>query len=488
MLTSGNVSDEPIAHRDDDAAARLAPARRRLPHPRPRRSAPASTTRWCASPGDASCRSAAPAGTRPSRCRWRSTCARPVLGCGAEQKNDDLRWRRGGGRSCPRTSATWRTPRRCAPTPTPSPTSGACSTSRPQVVAHDLHPEYLSTKYALDRDDLEPVGVQHHHAHVASCLAEHGGAPDDPPVLGVAYDGTGWGPDGTVWGGELLLASLDRVPARRAPGDRSALPGGAAAVREPWRMAAAWLGASGPDARGGPAARRPLGRRGRAGRRRRGRLRDLERRAAVRRGGRAARRPRHHRPTRARPRSSSSSASTPTSAAPTRSTSPATACRGGRAGRGRRRGPARRRRRRPDRRPLPPRARRRHGRAPSPRPPASTGSARPPSPAGSSSTPCCSSASAPGWRPPACGSSCHDPRAVHRRRDQPRPGRRGRVRPARPRDGGRTDDPRTLTRDGRGGGVRAGGSAATHRALATTPSAIATPATPWPRASTAAGG
>ena len=75
----------------------------------------------------------------------------------------------------------------------------------PALVAHDLHPEYLSTKYALERDGVELVGVQHHHAHLAACLAEHG---EQGPAVGAIFDGTGYGPDGTVWGGELLLGDL----------------------------------------------------------------------------------------------------------------------------------------------------------------------------------------------------------------------------------------------------------------------------------------
>jgi hydrogenase maturation protein HypF len=101
------------------------------------------------------------------------------------------------------------------------------------VVAHDLHSEYLSTKWALEQD-AQLVGVQHHHAHAAACLAEHG---EEGPALALVFDGTGLGTDGTFWGGELLrcdlagferLAHLDPVP----------LPGGEAAIREPWRMAA----------------------------------------------------------------------------------------------------------------------------------------------------------------------------------------------------------------------------------------------------------
>ncbi|HYA68260.1 MAG TPA: carbamoyltransferase HypF, partial [Acidimicrobiales bacterium] len=105
----------------------------------------------------------------------------------------------------------------------------------PGVVAHDLHLGYLSTKWALD-SDLEPWPVQHHHAHVASCMVEHGRGD---PVLGVAFDGLGLGPDGTMWGGEFLIADLagfERVGHLRTV----ALPGGEAAVVEPWRMALSW--------------------------------------------------------------------------------------------------------------------------------------------------------------------------------------------------------------------------------------------------------
>lgn len=106
----------------------------------------------------------------------------------------------------------------------------------PELVVHDLHPEYLSSKFAEDLD-LPQIGVQHHHAHVAACLAEHGRTDR---VLGIAYDGLGWGPDGTLWGGELLACDLDGYE-RLGHLATVALPGGAAAIREPWRMALAWL-------------------------------------------------------------------------------------------------------------------------------------------------------------------------------------------------------------------------------------------------------
>ena len=97
----------------------------------------------------------------------------------------------------------------------------------PELIAHDLHPEYLSTKYALDHPDAEPVGVQHHHAHIASCLADN---DEDGPVIGVAFDGTGFGPDGTIWGGEFLIADLATAQRGGCLGGLP-MPGGAAAIR-----------------------------------------------------------------------------------------------------------------------------------------------------------------------------------------------------------------------------------------------------------------
>jgi hydrogenase maturation protein HypF len=114
----------------------------------------------------------------------------------------------------------------------------------PAVVAHDLHPENLSTKFALELD-LPTCGVQHHHAHVASCLVEHGRTA---PVLGLAFDGMGYGTDGTMWGGEFLVADLDgfvRVGHLRAV----TMPGGVASIREPWRMGLTWATQAGVAAR-----------------------------------------------------------------------------------------------------------------------------------------------------------------------------------------------------------------------------------------------
>ena len=108
---------------------------------------------------------------------------------------------------------------------------------------HDLHPDYLSTGYALEREGVELIGVQHHHAHLAACLAEHAWSER---AVGAIYDGSGLGSDGTVWGGEILvgdLAASHRVAHLRPV----RLPGGDAAVREPWRMACAWLAEAAGD-------------------------------------------------------------------------------------------------------------------------------------------------------------------------------------------------------------------------------------------------
>lgn len=107
----------------------------------------------------------------------------------------------------------------------------------PKAVAYDLHPEYLSTKYALSLEGIAKVGVQHHHAHVVSAMAENGLQGE---VIGVALDGTGFGDDGTLWGGEFLRAGLGDFQ-RAAFLRQVSMPGGAMAIKEPWRMALAYL-------------------------------------------------------------------------------------------------------------------------------------------------------------------------------------------------------------------------------------------------------
>jgi hydrogenase maturation protein HypF len=246
VLTSGNVSDEPIAYLDEDALERLAGiADAFLTHDRPIHiRADDSVVRSLRGREMVLRRSR---GYAPEPVRVAARFARPVLACGAELKNTFCLAKEQhafvsqhiGDLENAETLASF--------------TEGIAHFRRlfdvePEVVAHDLHPEYLPTKFALELAEtgldgraVDLVGVQHHHAHIASCLADNG---ETGPVIGVAFDGTGFGPDGTIWGGEFLVADL----AGFTRGGHLApvpMPGGTAAIRQPWRMAAAHLDATG---------------------------------------------------------------------------------------------------------------------------------------------------------------------------------------------------------------------------------------------------
>jgi len=108
---------------------------------------------------------------------------------------------------------------------------------RPAIIAHDLHPDYFSTKWALQQRGVQLAGVQHHHAHIASCMAEN---HLEGSVIGFAMDGTGYGSDGHIWGGEVLIAGYEEVE-RAAHFEYVPMPGGTAPIREPWRMAMSYL-------------------------------------------------------------------------------------------------------------------------------------------------------------------------------------------------------------------------------------------------------
>ncbi|TDC67051.1 carbamoyltransferase HypF [Actinomadura sp. GC306] len=243
VMTSGNASDEPIAHRDDDALKQLdGIADAFLVHDRPIHTrADDSVVRVFRG---------RPLPVRRSRGYAPEPVpipdGPPVLACGAELKNTFCL--AGGGRAfvSPHIGdlENYETLRAYE--------EGIAHFRRlfaitPELLAYDPHPEYLSTKYALDQD-LPAVAVQHHHAHIASCLADNGVSG---PVIGVAFDGTGFGTDGTLWGGEFLVAGL-RGFERAGHLEPVPMPGGAAAIREPWRMAAAY---GVPDDL--PVARRP---------------------------------------------------------------------------------------------------------------------------------------------------------------------------------------------------------------------------------------
>jgi len=244
VMTSGNVSDEPIAHEDDDAVQRLAGiADHVLLHDRP------IQTRT----DDSVLRATNSHPPRKPLLFRRSrgfvpdslplpVPARPLLACGAELKStfcvakgerawvghhigdlknyEVLQAYEAGVEHFERLFAV-----------------------APELVVHDAHPDYLSTRYALARDGVETLAVQHHHAHLAACLAEHG---ETGRAVGAIYDGSGYGSDGTVWGGEILTGDL-RGCERSAHLWPVRLPGGDRAVEQPWRMAVSWLLEAGWD-------------------------------------------------------------------------------------------------------------------------------------------------------------------------------------------------------------------------------------------------
>ena len=210
VMTSGNVSDEPIAYRDEDALERLAGiADLFLLHDRPIHTrTDDSVVRGAAG------WSAARAGTCPRRSRCRGAPGR-CWPCGAELKSTFCAGARRAAPGSATTSATCATTRRCARSPTGiAHFERLLRGRRPSWSSTTSTPSTCRPSTRSSATGVETLGVQHHHAHLAACLAEHGATG---PAVGAIYDGTGYGTDGTVWGGEILLGGLRGFDARRPP-------------------------------------------------------------------------------------------------------------------------------------------------------------------------------------------------------------------------------------------------------------------------------
>lgn len=236
IMTSGNVSDEPICYADGDATKRLSKiADYFLLHDRRiHMRTDDSVVRVVADQEMIVRRSR---GYAPAPIKTSFQFERQILACGAELKNTFCLTRDNyafvshhiGDLENLETLQSF--------------TDGIEHFKRlyhltPEVVAYDLHPEYLSTKYAFEQEEISlKLGVQHHHAHIASCLADNG---IDGEVIGVAMDGLGFGNDGRLWGGEFFVADYADAE-RMAHLEYVAMAGGAKAIREPWRMAATYL-------------------------------------------------------------------------------------------------------------------------------------------------------------------------------------------------------------------------------------------------------
>ncbi len=235
VMTSGNLTEEPIAYEDDDAVGRLSGiADYFLTHNRPiHMRCDDSVTRVVMGRELPLRRSR---GYAPLPIRLSTPFTMPILACGGQMKNtfclargeyaflshhigdlDDYRTYRSFVEGIEHFKTLF--------------------DITPEAVAYDLHPGYLSSQYALSLEGLPRIAVQHHHAHIASCMVENG---CEGPVIGVALDGTGYGSDGRIWGGEFLVADYSHFE-RLAHLEEIPLPGGDQAIRQPWRMAGAYL-------------------------------------------------------------------------------------------------------------------------------------------------------------------------------------------------------------------------------------------------------
>ena len=235
VMTSGNLSEEPLVYRNDEARNKLQGlADAFLMHNRDIQ-APCDDSVIRPVAGDAAIPLRRARGFVPDPI-YLPLESEPILGVGAEQKNTFCVAVKGVALLSQHIGdldsvETFDYYQRAI-----SHFKDLCR-QNPMVIAHDLHPHYLSTRYAQGLTGVRLIGVQHHHAHIAACLAEN---RRTDKCIGIALDGTGYGSDGTVWGGELLVADLaDFTRAGHLASVR--LPGGETAIKDPGRMAAAYL-------------------------------------------------------------------------------------------------------------------------------------------------------------------------------------------------------------------------------------------------------
>lgn len=236
VMTSGNLSDEPIAYKDNEAFARLKGiADYFLVHNREIfMRCDDSVVKMFENKEMIIRRSR---GYAPSPLRLQYTFAKPTLACGAFLKNTFC-LARGNHAFLSHHIGDLENTETLNSYETAIEHYKRLFSIEPEVIAYDLHPEYLSTKYALSQNDtISKIGIQHHHSHIVSGMVENG---ITHKVIGVAFDGLGYGDDGNFWGGEFLVVDLSGYE-RAGHLDYVPMPGGELAIKEPWRMAISYL-------------------------------------------------------------------------------------------------------------------------------------------------------------------------------------------------------------------------------------------------------
>jgi hydrogenase maturation protein HypF len=241
VMTSGNRSGEPLAADNDEALSRLRLlADAFLLHDRPILARCDDSVALVETDTQATTLLRRSRGYAPYPLRLPSAAAQPLLAVGGEQKNTFCLARAeqaflsqhiGGLEDAASCAAFERSVEHFT----------RLFRIQPELVAHDLHPQYFTTNYARQLG-IPHVAVQHHHAHIAACMADNG--LTERKLIGLAFDGTGYGLDGTIWGGEALLSSYTGFE-RFAHLQYLPLPGGAAAIRQPWRIALGYAHALG---------------------------------------------------------------------------------------------------------------------------------------------------------------------------------------------------------------------------------------------------